>query len=91
MNIVPVIFSFDKRIILGASVAIKSLIDCAKADTCYDIRIFHSDIDIENQANITKIANDTRHNISFHYINPDLFKMRRIIINHGQNLCITDF
>lgn len=71
---IPVVFSFDSRIILGASVAIKSLIDSAKDSTTYDIRIFHSDLDIENQKNITKIVENTRHSIAFHYINPDIFK-----------------
>ena len=73
-NVVPIVFCFDKRIILGASVAIKSLIDCAKNDTTYDIRIFHSDLDIENQKNISKLVENSRHNIAFHYINPNLFK-----------------
>ena len=73
-NIIPVVFSFDKRILLGAAVAIKSLIDCAKDATTYDIRVFHSDLSLENQKNITKLADGTRHNIAFHYINPELFK-----------------
>ena len=73
-NIIPVVFCFDKRIVLGASIAIKSLIDCARENTCYDIRVFHSDLDIENQKNITKLTEGTRHNLAFHYINPDIFK-----------------
>ena len=72
-DIIPVVFCFDKRIILGASVAIKSLIDCAKSETTYDIRIFHSDLSLDNQRNINKLVENTRHNIAFHYINPDLF------------------
>lgn len=71
---IPVIFSFDSRIVLGASIAIKSLLDCAKDDTIYDVRIFHSDLDIENQKNITALAENTRHSIAFHYINPNIFK-----------------
>lgn len=71
---IPVVFCFDSRIVLGASVAIKSLLDCAKDDTTYDVRIFHSDLDIENQKNITAIAEGTRHGIAFHYINPEIFK-----------------
>lgn len=73
-NLIPVVFCFDKRIILGASVAIKSLVDCAKDNTTYDIRIFHSDLDINNQKNITHLVEGTRHNLSFHYINPEIFK-----------------
>lgn len=71
---IPVVFCFDSRIILGASVAVKSLIDCAGVNTSYDIRIFHSDLDLENQKNITKLAENTKHNIVFHYINPEIFK-----------------
>ncbi len=71
---IPVVFCFDSRIILGASIAIKSLIDCAKETTTYDIRIFHSDISLKDQINISKLLENTKHNIAFHYINPDLFK-----------------
>ena len=74
MTNIPVVFCFDKRIVLGASVAIKSLMDSAGEDTSYDIRVFHSDIDIDDQKNITLLADGTRHNIVFHYINPDIFK-----------------
>lgn len=73
-NVIPVVFCFDKRIVLGASVAIKSLMDCAKEDTTYDIRVFHSDLDIDNQKNISRLCENTRHNIAFHYINPDIFR-----------------
>ena len=74
MTNIPVVFCFDSRIILGASVAIKSLIDCAKNTTTYDIRILHSDINLKDQMNISKLAENTKHNIAFHYINPDIFK-----------------
>ena len=73
-NIIPVVFSFDKRIILGASVAIKSLIDCAKETTTYDIRIFHSDLSLKNQKNISKLIENTRHKIKFHLIDEKQFK-----------------
>lgn len=73
-NVVPIVFCFDKRILLGASVAIKSLIDCALKTTAYDIRIFHSDLNIKEQKNLTKLIENTQHNIGFHYINPTLFK-----------------
>lgn len=73
-NVVPIVFCFDKRILLGASVAIKSLIDCALKTTAYDIRIFHSDLNINEQKNITRLIENTQHNVGFHYINPMLFK-----------------
>ncbi len=73
-DIIPVVFCFDKRIILGASVAIKSLIDCARENTCYDIRIFHSDLNLETQKALSSLTEGTGHNIVFHYVTPDLFK-----------------
>lgn len=72
-NIIPIVFCFDKRIILGASVAIKSLIDCAKLDTIYDIRIFHSDLDLKIQKSLRFLVESTKHRIAFHYINPNRF------------------
>jgi len=73
-NCVPVVFCFDSRIVLGASVSIKSLIDCAKETTTYDIRIFHSDLSLKTQKALTSLTDGTRHNIGFHYVNPTLFK-----------------
>lgn len=73
-NCVPVVFCFDSRIVLGASVSIKSLIDCAKETTTYDIRILHSDLDLDNQKALNSLVENTRHNIAFHYVNPDKFK-----------------
>lgn len=73
-NIIPVVLCFDSRIILGASVTIKSLIDTAKDTTCYDIRILHSDLDFKEQKNLSSLVEGTRHNIGFHYINPSLFE-----------------
>lgn len=70
---IPIVFCFDSRIIIGAAVAIKSLIACAKKDTVYDIRIFHSDLSLVHQKNLSKLTENTYHSISFHYINPDLF------------------
>ena len=72
-NVIPIVFCFDKRIVLGASVAIKSLINCANDTTAYDIRIFHSDLDINLQTSLTSLVENTRHNIAFHYINPKIF------------------
>ena len=73
MQTIPIVFCFDKRILLGAGVAIKSLIDSAKPTTSYDIRIFHSDISLDYQKRITALIENTRHNIAFHYINPKIF------------------
>lgn len=74
VNVIPIVFCFDKRIILGASVAIKSLLDSANEDTIYDVRIFHSDLDLKTQEMLTSLVEKTRHNMGFHYINHNLFK-----------------
>ena len=74
MNRIPIVFCFDKRIVLGASVSIKSLVDTANADTSYDIRIFHSDLSLDYQKSLTSLVKNTNHTIVFHYINPEIFK-----------------
>lgn len=74
MHSIPVVFCFDSRIILGAAVSIKSLIDCANENTTYDIRVLHSDLSLNEQKNLTKLTEGKRHNIAFHYINPKIFE-----------------
>ena len=70
---IPVVLCFDSRIILGASVTIKSLLENAKDTTCYDIRIFHSELNNTNQKNLQTLVENTRHTMKFHYINPERF------------------
>lgn len=71
---IPVVFTFDKRIILGAAVSIKSLIDCANPETEYDIYVYHPDIDEKTEVEFKKMTEGTRHNITFEYISKDKFK-----------------
>ncbi|MBR7127067.1 MAG: polysaccharide pyruvyl transferase family protein, partial [Lentisphaeria bacterium] len=71
---IPIVFCFDSRIILGAAVTIKSLIEHAEETTCYDIRIFHSEISEKDQKSLQSLLDGTSHEMKFHYINPDLFK-----------------
>ena len=49
---IPVVFTFDKRILPADSIAIKSLIDSAKSSTKYDIRILHNDLSLKNQKKV---------------------------------------
>lgn len=72
-DVIGVVFCFDSRIVLGSAIAIKSLLDCAKESTTYDVRVFHSDLSLENQKNISALAAGTRHHIAFHYIDPKIF------------------
>lgn len=71
---IPVVFTFDKRIILGAAVAIKSLIDTSNSDTVYDIYVYHPDVDEKTVEEFKKMLDGTRHSITFVYINKDKFK-----------------
>lgn len=74
MTTIPVVFTFDKRIVLGAAVAIKSLIDCANDNTQYDIYVYHPDIDTKTIIEFEKMVENTRHSISFEYISKERFK-----------------
>lgn len=74
MNTIPVVFTFDKRIVLGAAVAIKSLIDTAKPETSYDIYVYHPDIDDKTAKEFEKMLEGTNHSIHFEYISKDRFK-----------------
>ena len=74
MNKIPVVFTFDKRIIPGAAIAIKSLIDCAKAETEYDIYVFHPDVSDKTAADFQKMLGDSRHKITFLNVDKARFK-----------------
>lgn len=74
MNTIPVVFTFDKRIVLGAAVTVKSLIDTAKPETAYDIYVYHPDIDNKTAKEFEKMLEGTNHSIHFEYISKDRFK-----------------
>ena len=71
---IPVVLCFDSRILLGAAVTIKSLLEHAKDSTCYDIRIFHSEIKDKDQKALKSLVENSRHEMRFHYIDPKRFK-----------------
>ncbi|QLE78950.1 glycosyltransferase family 8 protein [Francisella sp. Scap27] len=71
---IPIVFTFDKRIVLGAAVAIKSLIETANDDTVYDIYVFHPDIDDKTILCFEKMLANTQHKISFEFIDKSRFK-----------------
>ncbi|ALB01873.1 glycosyl transferase [Francisella persica ATCC VR-331] len=74
MNKIPIVFTFDKRIILGAAVAIKSLIDNAKQTTFYDIYVYHPDIAYKTIKYFEEMLSNTNHSISFYHIHKYRFK-----------------
>ena len=74
MSRIPVVFTFDKRIIYGSAVALKSLIDCANPDTVYDIYVYHPDLDNKTIKEFEKMLEGTPHSIKFEYINKNRFE-----------------
>lgn len=72
MSKIPIVFTFDNRIILGAAAAIKSLIDSAKADTIYDIHILHNGIKEKYQGAFHKLTGN-KHSLTFHHISKKVF------------------
>jgi lipopolysaccharide biosynthesis glycosyltransferase len=64
---IPIVFTFDKRIVLAAAVAIKSLLDTGAK---YDIHILHSDLSAKTQKDFLELDPE----ISFHYVDPTRFK-----------------
>ena len=74
MSKIPVVFTFDKRIIPASAIAIKSLLDCAKAGTEYDIYVFHPDISDRRVAAFEKMCSESRHHISFVKVDKSRFK-----------------
>ena len=76
---IPVVFTFDKRILLGAGVSIKSLIDSANKKTQYDIYVLHPDLSEKNQKDFETLIKNTNHKINFWiYIINYLFKSVKI-------------
>ncbi len=75
MNKIPIVFTFDKRIIYGAAVAIKSLIENAFEDTIYDIYVFHPDLDQKTILEFKNMVENTgKHSIKFEFIDKKRFK-----------------
>ena len=71
---IPVVFTFDKRIVLAGAVTIQSLVDTAGAETSYDIYVYHPDIDEKDIKEFQKIVEGTCHTLSFQYISKERFK-----------------
>lgn len=72
MNTIPIVFVFDYEMIIGAYVAIKSLIANAKNNTCYYIHIFHKGLKEIHIKNFETFVSPY-HKIQFHEINSKYF------------------
>ena len=74
MSTIPIVFVFDKNIILAAYIAIQSLIDTAYNATNYNIHIFHDGIHKKYLKEFEKITNNTHHKLYTHLIERERFK-----------------
>ncbi len=74
MTKIPVVLTFDKRIILAGAVTIKSLVDTAGEETVYDIYVYHPDINEKDIKEFQKIVEGTKHSLTFQYISKERFK-----------------
>ncbi|OIN83451.1 glycosyltransferase family 8 protein [Francisella sp. TX07-6608] len=74
MNKIPIVFTFDKNIVLGGAVTIKSLIDHANPDTCYDIYVYHPNINKKSISAFNSMIEKTKHSISFQNVDESIFK-----------------
>ncbi|MBQ8635883.1 glycosyltransferase family 8 protein [bacterium] len=70
---IPIVLTFDKRIVLAGAVAIRSLIANAKPETEYDIYVYHPDIDDKTIKEYQKLTEGTKHKITFEYISKEKF------------------
>ena len=70
---VPVVFTFDRRVLRPSAVALQSLMDAASPSTTYDIHVLHPDIADKYIAALQKMGASSRHSITFHQLSPRRF------------------
>lgn len=68
MNKVPIILCFDERILLGAGVTIRSLIQSAHHSTAYQILILQPGFDDATKSCLSSLVQNTNHEISFFHV-----------------------
>ncbi|MFK7744780.1 MAG: glycosyltransferase family 8 protein [Roseobacter sp.] len=71
---IPIVLCFDDRILIGAGVTIKSLLDAAHDDTVYEINIFNPGFDADLKSVLASLVDNTRHSMRFFEIPPERFK-----------------
>jgi len=81
MNKIPVVFTFDSRILLGAGVSIKSLIDTANTDTILDIWVLHPDLSDKTISEFSKMVENTNHQINFIKIDKNDKRFSNLAVN----------
>ena len=73
MTTIPIVFTFDKRIVLGATVAIKSLLETASETTTYSVYVIHPNLSSNDICAYKEIFKNTRHSIEFIHVLPAYF------------------
>lgn len=70
---VPVVFTFDRRVVRPAAVALQSLIDAALPTTRYDIHVLHPGFEQQLIRSFTEMVGATGHSITFHSVDKRRF------------------
>ncbi|MEI2274387.1 glycosyltransferase family 8 protein [Sphingobacterium sp. ML3W] len=95
MNIIPIVFCFDDRLILPAGVCITSLLEHARPDTFYDIFILHASSCSYPSTGYLERLNERYVNFKINYRNvgtvfSDAFEIRNITVAAYYRLMIPD-
>lgn len=70
---IPIVLCFDDRILLGAGVTIKSMINAAKPSTQYEINILHPGFSDAIKSELRILIEGTQHRMRFFEIQPERF------------------
>lgn len=70
---IPIILCFDDRILVGAGVTIRSLLNAAHPDTTYEINILNPGFPDSLKYSLQSLTDGTRHSTRFFEISPDRF------------------
>ena len=73
MTTIPVVFTFDNRIVLGAAVAIKSLLETASESTIYCVYVIHPNLSESDIHAFREMFENSRHCIEFVKVLPEYF------------------
>ena len=73
MTTIPIVFTFDKRIVLAAAVAIKSLLETASESTTYCVYVIHPNLSESDICAYEEMFVNTRHSIEFIKVLPEYF------------------
>lgn len=73
MGKIDIVFTFDKRVLRGAAVAIRSLLDSAADGTLYAVHILHPDLPADAVAAFESMFKGSRHTVDFHKVSPSIF------------------